>query len=348
MNKTFKKDFESIIKKYKKTNNPDIKNLCLHDYYYLTDLLMAYFPWEKGGVEELDLKPFMEIFDKENKSINDDIVNNIDKLIELYEIVLGIFDKIDIEYDKTFEEDKKIEVDYNVLYNFLNQYPGFTELYNHIYQSNHVIKNEISYQSCTYILPSIDEFYLVISTLRPNVILKSFAHELGHTYQEKLIYDNKASDIRILEEFLSMLMEFNFVDYYYSINSKDARKMTINSLALYREVFKIGYAQLQLLKTHKDAFVNMYLDNKYKDELNKLCNTKLNFNRDQLYLQSYFICFMLSLRFFYQLKYGLDFNEIEKFFIENNKEHNIQTLLDYIDIQSIEDFIGENTKGKRR
>ena len=309
---------------------------------------MSYFPWEKGGIEELDLKPFTLKFDEENKLLNDDIVNNIDKLLELYEIVLSIFDKFDIEYDKVFEEDKNVEVNYNVLYDFLNQYPGFIELYNKIYQSNHIINNEISYQSCTYTLPSIDKVYLVISTLRPNVTLKSFAHELGHAYQEKLSYDKKSSDIRILEEFLSMLMEFNFVDYYHVFNDKDARKMTKNTLALYREVFKIGYAQLKLLKMHKDAFVNMFLDDKYKKELNKLCNTKLKFNRNQLYLQSYFICFMLSLTFFYQLKYGIDFNEIEKFFIENNKEHNIQTLLNYIDISSIEEFIKEKTKEKQK
>jgi hypothetical protein len=95
------------------------------------------------------------------------------------------------------------------------------------------------------------------------------------------------------------------------------------------------------MKKYKDAFQIFRLNPKYEKELDKLCKVKYKFHRDELYSQIYTIDYLIAINFYYQLKYGVDFNDIEKFYIENNCKNDLPTLLKNIDMDAVKQYLNE-------
>ncbi len=74
-------------------------------------------------------------------------------------------------------------------------------------------------------------------------------------------------------------------------------------------------------------------------------------HRNELYSQIYTIDYLLAINYYYQLKYGVDFNDIEKFYIENSCKNDLSTLLKNIDMDAVKQYLNElhfNKQNKKR
>ena len=106
------------------------------------------------------------------------------------------------------------------------------------------------------------------------------------------------------------------------------------------------------MKKYPDAFTTFKLNPKYEKELDEILS-KLNYKyqRTSLYSQIYTIDYLLAFSFYYQLKYGVDFNDVEKFYIENSCKNDLSSLLKNIDMDAIKQYLNElhfNRQNKKR
>ena len=110
--------------------------------------------------------------------------------------------------------------------------------------------------------------------------------------------------------------------------------------------------QIQLMKKHPDAFQTFKLNPKYEGELNDiLSKLKYRHHSDSLYSQLYAIDYLLAFKFYYQLKYGVDFYDVEKFYIEHSCKNDLGELLKHIDMGAIKQYLNElhiNRQNKKR
>ena len=350
MNKTIKKDALEILKLFKKTNKESIKFACATDYFYLENLIDSFFPnteWFK--IPDEIVKTYEDnigIFKKTEINIRKQIYNNLDLLEKMYEQIIDMFEKAKVE-EINDNIDYKLsmdEIDAEVFENFFNKYEGLNELFIKIYNEKRLLLVDSYGPSYTYNLKSINKDYIVVSSADPIHVLVSLSHEMGHVYQSKIYKDKNLDIYFFLVEFMSILMEHLFCDYYQEVDPKISYIMTINKLAVWSKIFKVSLAQIKLFKKHENAFDNLKLYTKYNNELDSLCTTDFNFKKDDLYLNFYPIGFMIAINFFYQLKYGLDFNEVQKFYILNNEKNNLNDLLtNYVDLDAIKEYLREYT-----
>jgi hypothetical protein len=346
MNKVFKNDLMEIIKTLKKTNKESVKLQCIKDYNLLMNLLSYYFPHEiDHRITMPDVTSYTEdeIYEKDNQDrIRNEILANIDSLLELYEQMITLFNNFNIdpvEYDNDVEE-----IDFSQISDFLYDYPKIQQIFNKIIDSEHLIYIEGSNASYTYVLPSINREYILACLDEPNETEASIVHEVSHIYQERITYNTNMNNY--LNEFIPILMEHLFLEYYKGIDYKLSRKQIINRLNIWKKVTLESYAQLKLLKENPESFDGFIVKDEYKEELDKLCETDYTFLRDSLYIQFYPLGFMMAMSYFYALQYGMDSNEIDKFYIENN--NNLRAILDNIDIDSLREYLINNITNKKR
>ena len=177
---------------------------------------------------------------------------------------------------------------------------------------------------------------------------RGLAHEMGHVHAFNITYDDKVDDFNFMTEFMSFLIELSYIN---SENSKLTNQDNINVIYILGLLVYQSLGQVRLMKKYKDAFQTFRLNPKYEKELDKLCMVNYKHHRNELYSQIYTIDYLLAINFYYQLKYGVDFNDIEKFYIENSCKNDLSTLLKNIDMDAVKQYLNElhfNKQNKKR
>jgi len=354
MNATFKKDIDKILKIYKKTNKESIKKECVNDLIKIRDIISDYFPLESSLIIPSEMKELCYECEKKNDENNEmiqkQIIDNSTLLKNIYDKVIDSFKNYNLEW----VECKGNEDDFNlgIYSDFLKNYPGFFEIFTKILKDNHLVFIDNSDDSFCYRLMSTNEEYIFLCLDDIIMSKAALAHEIGHVYQNKITFDVDLKEYNLLDEFTSILMELLFIDYYFEINKSESEYMVMNGAYIWEDIFKCARAQLELLDRHDDAFENFEVNEKYSNEFNEICNSESN-GKDDLYIHFYTIGFLCAISFFYLLKYGIDFNEVDKFFIKNNESNNLTKILkNDIDLgifnQYLRDYITKNKNKVRK
>lgn len=323
----FLNDLKLVINKYQNSSSNEEKLLCYKDYTALRELLLTYLDSDIPYIDILNKEDLDQTFNKEKAFITGEIDNNKELLSYLYTKILDYIPSFDIE--ETIEN----QVNNEIFKTFFNSFDNMNELYQKLLDSDGIQVNEDYTIPTTLSFDSINKSYIL---LPPNRYLQSLPHEMGHIYQNKLI----KKDNYLIEEFLSILMELLFIDYYSNID--------INTSNLLKDGFKSNLfflllntsAQLELIKRFPDSFINMDLNPDYRVEFNSINLFPCNISKQELYLQYYGIGFILAINYYYKYKENNDFNTIKEFII-NNEDNNLNTLLSNVDLSLIYRFMNE-------
>ena len=112
---------------------------------------------------------------------------------------------------------------------------------------------------------------------------------MGHIIESDIIQE----DNHVMLEFISTLMELLFIDYYQKIDSKTANIMKNNFVSKLFYLMLSLLPQIEIMKRHPDAFTNMSLNNKYRDEYNSMTLFGNYIHDNELYQQFYAIGLLL-------------------------------------------------------
>lgn len=324
----FLNDLKLVIDKYQKSSSLEDKLLCYKDYKALRELLLTYLDSDIPYID-IDIKEeFDNILDIDKMFVTKEVDSNKELLSDLYTKILDHISGFDIE------EDFNQEIDSNeVFMNFFNSFDNMKELYQELLNNNGIQVDEEYTVPTTLSFDSIKKEYIL---LPPNKYLQSLPHEMGHIYQNKYV----KKDNYLIVEFLSILMELLFMDYYSNIDTSKGNilKGTFKSNLFF--LFLNTSSQLELMKRFPDAFINMDMNPDYRIEFNSINLFSSNMSKQELYLQYYGIGFLLAINYYYKYKETNDFNIIKEFII-NNKDNNLSNLLSNIDISLIDRFMND-------
>ena len=351
MNNIFKDDFTKIIRNFNRSNNEEVKEASAYSFVqvqYLAEYIypLASIPSLTPEMEAYAYS-FITKYYKSWKYLGKEILNNLDLLENIYLEVLNELNKFAInrtEYSRNLED---INLD---MYNdFYKNYPDFLKLYNKILSSNHLFFGDGDKNSCAYYFPSIKEDAIFVNLEKNFDVLCAIPHEMGHIYQFHIdYYDHRLGD-NFLTEFTSTLMEYLFIDYYQGIDEKICKQMHIRMLYANKYLLLEALSQIELFKRYPNAIEDKQIKDKYLDELSEIYNEYYKNNMDddyygefminEIYVHFYAIGFMLAMSYFYPVKYGIDFNEIDKLYIQNNKTNNLNDLLTQVDMEAIKQYL---------
>ena len=336
-------DLKEIINKLKSSNNEEERLILFNDYKMIKEVLELYSDFE---IPEINSDEFADLLDKANKSkerITKEIYNNLDYLEELYNKLLETFENIDIENLYENYDDSNM----NIFLDFFRNYGNMQELYTKMVSHNQIIVNEEFGIASSMHIKSLDKHYIFLPET-DNII--SIPHEMGHIYQNSLIDAGTISD-NFIVEFTSVLMEYTFLDYYEKYNKDKAHEVKKKILTSNLFMIFSALSQIQLMKRHPDAFINMELNPKYQDELNSMNLFGVDFRTNELYLQYYAISLLLIMKYYYKIKETNNFDVVRDFIIKNKDTNLYELLSNNIDLSLIpnfvNDFIGNNKKASK-
>ena len=336
-------DLKEIINKLKSSKNEEERLILFNDYKMIKEVLELYSDFE---IPEINSDEFADLLDKANKSkerITKEIYNNLDYLEELYNKLLETFENIDIENLYENYDDSNM----NIFLDFFRNYGNMQKLYTKMVSHNQIIVNEEFGIASSMHIKSLDKHYIFLPE-SDNII--SIPHEMGHIYQNSLIDAGTISD-NFIVEFTSVLMEYTFLDYYEKYNKDKAHEVKKKILTSNLFMIFSALSQIQLMKRHPDAFINMELDPKYQDELNSMNLFGVDFRTDELYLQYYAISLLLIMKYYYKIKETNNFDVVRDFIIKNKDTNLYELLSNNIDLSLIpnfvNDFIGNNKKASK-
>ncbi len=323
----FLNDLKLIIDKYQNSNSNEEKKLYYKDYKVLRELLLTYLDSDTNIPYINKIEEYDKELDKEKEYITKEIYLNRELLSNIYSKIL---DKIS---NFNMEEDYFQEVNNELFIDFFKSFDNMDTLYQELLNNNGLQINEDYMVPTTLNFESINKNYIL---LPPNKEIESLPHEMGHIYQNQLV----RKDNYFIEEFLSILMELLFMDYYSNINYEVSSIM--KNKFLYNLFFLLlnTSSQLELMNRYPDAFTNMNLKEEYRVEFNSINLFSSNNSKEELYLQYYGIGFILAIYYYYKYKENNDFNEIKNFII-NYKDKSLDELLNNIDINLIDRFMNE-------
>ena len=323
----FLNDLKLIIDKYQNSNSNEEKKLYYKDYTVLRELLLTYLDSDTNIPYINKIEEYDKELDKEKEDINKEIYLNRELLSNIYSKIL---DKIS---SFNMEEDYFQEVNNELFIDFFKSFDNMDTLYQELLNNNGLQINEDYTVPTTLNFESINKNYIL---LPPNKEIESLPHEMGHIYQNQLV----RKDNYFIEEFLSILMELLFMDYYSNINYEVSSIM--KNKFLYNLFFLLlnTSSQLELMNRYPDAFTNMNLKEEYRVEFNSINLFSSNNSKEELYLHYYGIGFILAIDYYYKYKENNDFNDIKNFII-NYKDKSLVELLNNIDINLIDRFMNE-------
>lgn len=355
MDSVFKNDADKILKTFKRSNKDIIKKQCICDYERLIAIYDKFFPSNKKNEIPKELDEAKKLSNCELERIKHNInmqkvfEKNSDLLKDIYEKVLKSFNNYNINVSEIDDLDG---IDLGVLNDFFSNYTEINTYFNKIIDTNHLLFYENGDACYTYNLPSINTDYVFLCLDNYLMAMPNMAHEMGHVYQDRITYNDNLNQYNFLLEFISSLMEILFIDYYYDINKKQSEYMSMQNLMNVKNAFHIAKNQIDLLKKYPDAFENFEINSKYLDEFHEMCGFEQGFCQDDLYINFYTIGFLCAINYFYLLKYDIPFDEVEKFYINNNDINNFENILKDIDTdnvnQYLRDFVPKNCKVKKK
>lgn len=350
MNKILREDTLEIIKRFKNAKNGKEMALCAVDLSNIIDATELFqCSLDKSIIIPADLVLMLKNLEnslyREKASITEQIYNNLDTLENLYISFINEFTK----YPFSFNGDRVIkDVDLDKYHDFFNKYGNMDEEFKKILDKELLFIVDGKTQASTINFKTLNKQYVFVSLYDYNFTSRSIAHEMGHVHAFNITYDDNFEDYNFLTEFMSFLMELTYIN---DENSDIDYKEKVNVIYIMYLLVLQSLDQIQLMKKYKDAFVAFKLNPKYKKEFEKMKSSTYEFQRNTLYSQIYSLDYLLAFNFYYQLKYGVDFNEIEKFYIENNCKNDLTSLLPYIDMNAIKQYLNElhiNKQYKKR
>ena len=350
MNKIIKEDTQELLKRYKQAKTGKELIQCVNDYFGMNELIDTFLPNEKINIpmDLLIIKGNInKVLEKEQIDINKQIYENLDILENLYYCILNEIYKYNLSLERgNFNLN---EIDLDIYNDFFKNYGNMLEEFRKIIDTEHLFIIDGNDIASTINLRSINKQYMFISVNDPIYTLSSIAHEMGHIHAMNITYDNRINDYHFLLEFMSILIEDLFSDYYEIFDKEISNYKKRIKMISYYLIIREALMQIRLMKKYPDAFIKLELNPKYKEELDKMINHDYDHKRYSLYAQFYAIGFILAKNYYYQLKYTNDFNEIEKFYIEQNCKNNLSELLNnYVDMGSIKQYLYENFNQKQK
>ena len=337
MNKIIKGDFLELIKRYKRAKTDKEKILCASDFYNIVDAanilncnIEAEFPGEIEIISQLE-----KSINEERDNVTKQIYDHLDELEELYLTFIREIRKYGFKYNDT-NHNKGIVLDN--YYEFFKQFGNMDEEFKKTVNNNRLFFTHGENAGSTINYKVLNKQYVFISLNDFAYAARGLAHEMGHVHAFNITFDDKIDDYNFMTEFMSFLIELSYVNYE---NSELTNQDNINVIYILGLLVYQSLGQVRLMKKHKDAFQTFVLNSKYKEELDTLCRVNYDCCRNELYSQLYTIDYLLAISYYYQLKYGVDFNEIEKFYIENNCKNDLSTILKYIDMGAVKQYLNE-------
>ena len=350
MNNIIKNDIDEILKKYKRAKNGKEMIKIANDFSNLLDA--ADFFKCNLNIKKNFPTDFLLLFktldnslQKERDNITNQIYANLDKLEELYSTFINEFEK----YGYHFKRNNVIkDIDLDRYHEFFSHYGNMEQEFNKVLNNNHLFIVDGETIGATINFKTLKKQYIFLSLDDFNYASRALAHEMGHVHAFNITYNDDIDDFNFLTEYMSFLMELNYINYENSEIDYSEKENVIYIMYL---IMLQSLAQVKLMKKYPDAFISFKINSKYEKELDKLCISNYKHHRDSLYSQIYSIDYLLAINFYYQLKYGVDFNEIEKFYIENTCKNDLSSLLNYIDMDAIKQYLNElfiNKQYKKR
>lgn len=340
MNKIIKDDILELIKRFKRAKNDKEKILCASDLSNILDAAGIFdcdINFETAIPTEFatSISKLEDVLKEERDNFTKQIYDHLDELENLYLTFIREFRKYDFTYIDT-KSDKDIELDH--YYEFFNQFGNMTDEFRKILNNERLFIIDGNKGGCTINFKRLDKQYIFIPSNNFGYAARSIAHEMGHVHAFNITYDDKVDDFNFMTEFMSFLIELSYIN---SENSELTNQDNINVICILALLVYQSLGQIRLMKKYPDAFETFKLNPKYEKELDELCKVKYKFHRDELYSQIYTIDYLIAINFYYQLKYGVDFNDIEKFYIENNCKNDLPTLLKNIDMDAVKQYLNE-------
>ena len=350
MNKFLKDDVLELIKRYKRAKTDKDKILCANDFSHILDAasqfdcdfnIKAAIPGELAII----INHLEDLLKEERNAFTKQIYDHLDELEDLYLTFIREIRKYGFEYkDTNLEKD----VDLDNFYEFFKQFGNMSEEFKKIISNDQLFIVEGNNAGSSINFKVLNKQYVFISLNDFAFASRGLAHEMGHVHAFNITYDDKVDDFNFMTEFMSFLIELSFINYE---NSGLTNQDNINIICILGLLVYQSLGQIRLMKKYKDAFQSFKLNPKYEKELDKLCMVDYKHHRDELYSQIYTIDYLLAINFYYQLKYGVDFNDIEKFYIENSCKNDLTTLLNNIDMNAVKQYLNElhvNKQNKKR
>ncbi len=348
MNKLIKDDIQELLKRYKRAKSEKEKILCVKDLSNIFDAalkmqsevnLKMQVPTELAQ----NLAMLDDLMKNEKDDITKQIYDNLDTLENIYTTFLKEFRKYHFTYKK-IERDECVDLD--VFHNFFKQFGNMDQEFTNIINKEYLFLTEGHGAGSAINFKILDKQYIFVSVNDFVSASTGLSHEMGHVHAFNITYDNNIDDYNFLTEFMSFLIEICYFNYEQSNLSvqDNIDFIYVVALLVYQSLI-----QIELMKKHPDAFVTFKLNSKYEEEFNKMRgNFNYEHHKNSLYSQIYSIDYLLAFNFFYQLKYGVDFNEIEKFYIENNCKNDLSSILKNIDMDAIKQYLQELYDQKKR
>ena len=347
MKKVIKDDLIELLSRFKKTKNEKEKIQCAKDLsniFDTADLIQSDINSKITIPADLVfmLSNLEELMKKEKDDITKQIYDNLDTLEEIYTAFLDEFNKYGFKYKNinTYND-----IDFDMYHNFFKQFGNMDEEFNKVINNERLFMVEGNHAGSTINFKVLDKQYIFIPINNYIYAAKALAHEMGHVHAFNITYNDNIDDYNFLTEFMSFLIELSFFNYE---EANIDRQNNINLIFVLGLLVYQSLGQVKLMKKYPDAFTTFKLNPKYEKELNEILS-KLNYNyqRTSLYSQIYTIDYLLAFSFYYQLKYGVDFNEIEKFYIENTCKNDLKSILNNIDMDAFRQYIQELYNKKR-
>ena len=339
MDQSIKNDLEELLKRFKRLKTDKEKLHFANDLYNLIDTseYATHFDINKHMPSEVSLllKSLDKAFEIERSNIRDQILNNLDTLEKIYESFINEYEKYIFIFKKGKDEGI---VNLDDFHDFFKQFGRMDESYRRIRNEGNLFIIEGANMAFTVNFKILNKQYVFISTNNYNDTISSIAHEMGHVHANNIYKDDRIDDYTLLVEFMSFLIQLCFTDYRLTTNENQEK---INLISTTYNLVRQSLAQIKIMKRHPDAFTPFKVDSKYKKEFDSLCDSNYDFERDTLYSQLYAIDYLLAINFYYQLKYGLDFNEVEKFYIENLNKYDLSSILQNIDLDACYQLLNE-------
>ncbi len=328
-------DLKLIITKYKETNDLNDKALCYRDYTYITDLLSTLDNPNFQSIQ-FDKKDYYEkIINKDKSYITKEIYDNRLLLESLYN---RLIDSISPEVD---EEEYDVPSNHReILINFFKQY-HIDNIFIDMLDNYKILEDDNFVSPTTLLFKSINKKYILLSRDKE---IDALPHEMGHIIESDIIQE----DNHVMLEFISTLMELLFIDYYQKIDSKTANIMKSNFVSKLFYLMLSLLPQIEMMKRHSDAFTNMSLNNKYRDEYNSMTLFSNYIYDNELYQQYYAIGLLLSINFYYKLKKDNNLDGVIKFVRDNKNKSLYDLLSNNIDLSLLDNFINDFLGNNKR
>ena len=349
MNKFLKDDILELIKRYKRAKTDKDKILCANDFSNILDAVNHFncdlnLKAEVPGELAIMISNLEDSLKEERDNLTKQIYDHLDELEELYLSFIREIRKYNFEYIDT-NINKDIELD--KYYEFFKQFGNMAEEFKKIVNNEQLFIVEGNNAGSTINFKVLNKQYVFISLNDFAFASRGLAHEIGHVHAFNITYDDKVDDFNFMTEFMSFLIELSYIN---SEESELTNQDNINVIYILGLLVYQSLGQVRLMKKYPDAFQTFRLNPKYKEELDKLCMVNYKHHRDELYSQIYTIDYLIAINYYYQLKYGVDFNDIEKFYIETSCKNDLTSLLKNIDMDAVKQYLNElyNMNTKKR